>query len=112
MEHSVLMAEVDPAEELLHEGFDGDGVELATIAARVHVFLQVFVHVFEYEHKFVFRMDNVVEGDDVFVLQFLHKADFTDGSAGCAFFAVEVNLFEGNEFAGLSITTFEDLRAH
>ena len=93
MEHAVLVAEVDSAEELLHEGFDGYGVELATVAARVHVFLQVFVHVFEYEHEFVFGVDNIVEGNDVFVLQFLHKADFTDGSAGCAFFAVEVDLF-------------------
>jgi hypothetical protein len=66
------VAEGDAAEELLHEGFDGDVVELATVAARVHVLFEVLVHVFEDEHELVFGVDDVVEGDDVFVLEFFH----------------------------------------
>lgn len=109
MEHTILVAEVDSSEQLLHEGFDGHGVELATVAARVHVFLQIFVHVFKHEHEFVFGVDYVVEGDDVFVLEFLHQADFADGCTRGPFFAVEVNFFESDKFAGLPVATFEDL---
>lgn len=109
VQDAVLVAEVDPTEELLHKGFDGGGVELAAVAARVHVFLQIFVHVFKDQHELVFRVDDIVEGDNVFVLQFLHKADFTDRGTRRSFFTVEVDFFKSNEFAGLSIATFEDL---
>lgn len=43
------------------------------------------------------------------MFKLLHEGDFTDGGARRAFLAVEVDLFEGDEFAGLPITTFEDL---
>jgi hypothetical protein len=82
---------------------------LATVAARIHVFLQIFVHVFKDEHEFVFGVDYVVEGDDVFVLEFLHQADFADGRTRRPFFAVKVNFFESDKFAGLPVATFEDL---
>lgn len=52
-----------------------------------------------------------MEGDDVFMFELFHEGDFADGGAGCAFFAVEVDLFEGDEFACLPIATFEDLMA-
>ena len=93
MQNAILVAEVDAAEELLHEGFDGHGVKLTAVAAAVHVFLQVFVHVFENEHEFVFGVDNIMEGDDVFVLELFHEADFANGRAGGAFFAIEVDFF-------------------
>lgn len=54
-------------------------------------------------------MDDVVEGDDVFMFELFHEGDFTDGGAGRAFLAVEVDLFEGDEFASLPVATFEDL---
>jgi len=54
-------------------------------------------------------VDDIVEGDNVFVFELFHEGDFADGGAGGAFFAVEVDFFEGDEFAGLPIATFEDL---
>ena len=90
------MAKGNTLEELVHEGFDGDVVELTAVSTGVHVFLEVFVHVFEDEHEFVFGVDDVVEGDDVFVFELFHEGDLADGGGGCAFFRVEVDLFEGN----------------
>ena len=109
VQDAVFVAEGDALEELVHEGFDGDVVELAAGAPAVHVFFEVFVHVFEDEHEFVFRVDDVVQGDDVFVLELFHEGDFADGCAGGAFFAVEVDFFEGDQFSGLSIASLEDL---
>ena len=106
----VFVAEGDSLEELVHEGFDGDIIELTALAAGIHEFLKVFVHVFEDEHEFVFGVDDVVEGDDVFVLEFFHEGDFADGGGGGAFFAVEVDFFEGDEFTGLAVAAFEDGR--
>ena len=77
----------------MHERFDGDEVELATLAAGVHVLFEVLVHVLKDEHKLVFCMDDVVEGNDVFVLQLLHEGNFADGGARSAFFTVEVDFF-------------------
>ena len=37
VQHAVLVAEGDAPEELVGEGFDGRGVELGVVAARVHV---------------------------------------------------------------------------
>lgn len=109
VEDAVVVAEGDALQELVHEGFDGDVVELAAGAAAVHVFFEVLIHVFEDEHEFVFGVDDVVQGDDVFVFELFHQGDFADGGAGGAFFAVEVDFFEGDEFVGLSVATFEDL---
>lgn len=50
-----------------------------------------------------------MEGDDVFMFELFHEGDFANGGAGCAFFAVEVDFFEGDEFPCLPIPTFEDL---
>lgn len=46
------------------------------------------------------------------MLQLLHKRDLADGSAWRAFFAVEVDFFERNEFTGLPIPAFENLMIH
>ena len=54
-------------------------------------------------------MDDIVQGNYVLVFELFHKRDFADGSAGCALFAVEVNFFQGDEFACLTVTPFEDL---
>ena len=93
----------------MHKGFDCDVVELAARIAGVHEFFEVLVHIFEDEHEFVFGVDDVVEGDDVVVLELLHQGYFADGGAGGAFFAVEVDFFEGDELAGLAIAAFENL---
>ena len=109
VEDAVVVAEGDALEELMHEGFTGDEVQAAAIAAGIHVLLEVFVHVFEDEHEFVFGVDDVVERDNVFVLELFHEGDFADGGGGGAFFAVEVDFFEGDELAGLAVAAFEDL---
>lgn len=88
MEHAILVAECNSLEQLIHERLDGDVVELATIAARVHVLFQVLVHILEHEHQLVFRMDHIVERDDVFMFELLHEGDLTNGSAGCSLFAI------------------------
>lgn len=110
MQDAVLVAKGDALEELVHEGFDGHVVELTALAARVHELLEVFVHVFEDEHELVLGVNDVVEGDDVFMLELFHEGNFADGGGGGAFFAVEVDFFEGDEFAGLAVATLEDGR--
>lgn len=62
-------------------------------AECVHIFLEVFVHVFEYEHEFLVCVDDVAEVDDVVVFEFFHEGDFADGGGGCSFFVVEVDFF-------------------
>lgn len=60
MEDAVVVAEGDALQELVHEGLDGDEVELTTRAARVHKLLEVLVHVFEDEHQLVLRVNDIV----------------------------------------------------
>ena len=79
VEDAVFVAEGDALQELVHEGFDGDEVQGAVVAAAVHVFLQVLVHVFEDEHEFVFCVDDIVEGDYVLVFELFHERDFANG---------------------------------
>jgi hypothetical protein len=43
------------------------------------------------------------------VFEFFHEGDFADGGGGCAFFAVEVDFFEGDELACLAVAAFENL---
>jgi hypothetical protein len=62
-------------------------------AVCVHVFFEIFVHVFEDEHEFLVGVDDVAEVDDVVVFEFFHEGDFADGCGGCSFFVVEVDFF-------------------
>ena len=73
VEDSVCVAEVNAFEELVHEGFDGYGVQSSAIALCVHVLLEIFVHVVEDEHEFVFGVDDIMEADDILVLQLFHQ---------------------------------------
>ena len=77
----VFVAEGDASEELVHEGLDGGGVECSSVAAGVHIFLQVLVHVLEDEHELVLGVDDIVQRDDVLVLELLHQGDLADGGA-------------------------------
>lgn len=108
VQDAVFVAKSDAVQELVHEGFDGEVVELAAGAARVHEFLEVLVHVFEDEHEFVVGVDDVVEGDDVLMLELFHEGDFADGGGGGAFFAIEVDFLQGDEFTGLAVAALED----
>ena len=110
MEDSIVVAESDTAEQLVHEGLDGDGIEHATLAPGVHVFLQVLVHELEDQHELVLGVDDIVEADYVLVLKLLHKRNLTDGSAGGTLFGIEVDLLESNKLARLAVAAFEDLR--
>ena len=51
-------------------------------------------------------MYDIVEGDDVFMLEFFHQTDLSDGSGRGALFGVEVDLFQSDQFASLSVSSF------
>lgn len=109
VQDAVFVAEGNSLEKLVHEGFDGDVVKLTASAAGIHVFLQILIHVFKDQHELVLGVDDIVEGDNVIMLQLLHERDLADGCGWCAFFRVQMNLFECDEFARLAITSFEHL---
>ena len=73
VEDAIFMTECNSLEELVHERFDCDVVELAPVPAGVHVLFEVFVHIFKYKHQFVFRVDDIVERDDIFVFELFHQ---------------------------------------
>ena len=50
-----------------------------------------------------------MQRDYVLVFELFHEGDFTDGGAGGALLAVKVDLFQGDKFACLAVTPFEDL---
>ena len=54
-------------------------------------------------------MDDIVQGYYVFVFELFHKRDFADSGARSALFAVQVNFFQGDEFACLAVASFKDL---
>ena len=110
VEDAILVAEGDAPKELVHERLDGDIVQLPAVAIGVHVLLQVLVHVLEDEHQFVFRVDDIVEGDDALVLQLLHQRDLADGRRRRSLLRVKVDLLQGHHLAGLAIPSLEDLR--
>ena len=60
MEHTIFVAKGNALEELVHEGFDGDVVQLTAGAAGVHVLLEVFIHIFEDEHELVLGVYDIV----------------------------------------------------
>lgn len=107
VENTVLMAEVDSLEKLVHEALDCSGLEGTTFAISVHVPLKIAIHVLEHQHELVLSVDDVVEGDDVFVLELFHERDFTDSCGGCALFGIEVYFLQSDELAGLAIAAFE-----
>ena len=109
MQDTVLVAEIDALEQLIHEGLDRRGLKRASFAVVVHVSLQVSIHVLEDKHKLILGVYHVVQSDNVLVLQFLHERDFTNGGRRRAFFRVEVDFLESNEFASLTVPPFEDL---
>jgi len=109
MQHSVIVAEGDTPQELLHERLDGDGIQLSVLSSRIHILLQVLVHVLEYQHEFVFRVDDVVQGDYVLMPQLFHQGDFSDGCRRCSFLRIEMYFFECHQLAILPVSAFEDL---
>ena len=109
VQHAVLVAKVDPLEELIHEGLDRHGLQGAPLAVRVHVLLKVAVHVLKHQHEFVLGVDDVVQANDVLVLELFHEGNLADRGRGSALFGVEVDFLEGDQLAGLSVATFENL---
>lgn len=43
------------------------------------------------------------------MFELFHKRDFANSCARSTFFAIQVDLFKGNELARLAVTSFEDL---
>lgn len=109
VENSVLVAKGDPLQQLVHEGPDRDVVQLAAGAARVHVFLQIFIHILEHEHEFVLGVDDVMEGDDVLVLELFHQRNLTDGGRRRALLGIQMDLLEGHQLTRLTISPFKNL---
>ena len=54
------MAKSNALEELVHEGFDSDVVQLPAGTTGVHILLEVLVHVFKNEHELVLGVYDVV----------------------------------------------------
>ena len=102
------MTECSALEELVHEAPDSAGIKSSTIAMGIHILLQVPLAVLEDENEFGLCVDNIVEADDVYVLQFFHKRDFADGGRWSAFFRIEVNLFESDDFICRARATLRD----
>jgi len=108
VEHSVCMAVVDTLEQLMHKRFDGDWVQCSPIALRIHVFLQILIHIFEDKHELILSVNDIVEAKKVLVLQFFHQRDLTYGCRWRAFLRVEMNFLQRNQFPSLSISSFEN----
>lgn len=109
MQDSVLVAEIDALEELVHERLDRRGLERAAFAVGVHVSLQIAVHVFKHKHQLVLGVNNIVKSDNVLVLELLHQRDFPDGGRGRALLGIEVNFLESNQLSGLAVSPFKHL---
>ena len=56
-----MRTEVYALEQLVHERFDDNGVECATVSVGVHILLKIFVHVFEDEHKLILGVNDIVK---------------------------------------------------
>jgi hypothetical protein len=110
VEDAGVVAECYSLHQLVHERLDGDGIQSAPVAPRVHVPLQVLIHELEHQHQLVLRVDDVVQQDDVLVAELLHKGDLADGRGGRAFLGVEVDLLEGYELACLAVAALEHLQ--
>lgn len=111
VEDSILVAEVDAPQQLVHEGLDGGGLQRTPVAVGVHVLLQVAVHKLEDEHELVLGVDDVVEGDYVLVFQLLHERNLADRGRRRAFFRVEMDFLESDELTRLTVASLEDLYA-
>ena len=62
--------------------------------AVVHVLLEIHFSVLEDERERPRRVDDVVQGDDVGVLQVLQKRDLSNGRARGSFFMLQANLLQ------------------
>ena len=62
--------------------------ELASISLRVHILLEILVHVLKHQHQLVLCVDDIMQGDYVLVAKLLHKRYLADGSRGRPFLRV------------------------
>ena len=44
----------------------------SSVAVGIHVLLEISIHVLEDEHELVLGVDDIVQGEDVFVLELFH----------------------------------------
>ena len=109
VQDAILVTESNALQELIHEGFDGRVVELAVVSSRIHILLQVLVHILKHQHELVLRVDDIVERNNVLVLELFHQRDLADRRRRCALLGVEVDLLEGDELTRLTVPTLEDL---
>ena len=105
MQHSILVAEGCTHEELVHETTNGVGVEGTTIAVCVHILFEITLAVFEDEDKFSFRVDDIIETDNVDMLEFLHEGDLTNRSGWGTLLSIKVYFLQSDDFICCSGTT-------
>ena len=103
----ILMTECGSLEKLIHEAPDSHGVQCTAFTMRVHVFFQILIAILEYENEFGFRMDDIVKPDDVDVFKLFHEGDLTDRCRWSAFFGIQMNLLERNDFVCSSGATLQ-----
>lgn len=85
-------------EKLVHEAANDFGVESATIAMLIHIFLQILLAEFEDEDELRLAVDDIVEAHDVGMLELLHQGDLTNCCGWRPFLCIQVNLLECHNF--------------
>jgi len=98
MENLILMAEGCALEQLEHEAAYGHLIQCAAVSVLIHVLLEILFTKFENENQFRLSVNDVVESNDVDMTQLLHERNFADGGGRGAFFCIEVNLLQGDDF--------------
>lgn len=105
VQHSVRMAVRCALEKLIHERANSVGMQCTTFPTCVHVFLEILVAKFEYEHELGLGVDDVVKSQDVDVLQLLQERDLPDRGTGGAFLSIEMDFFQRDDFVCYSRAT-------
>ena len=105
MKYAILMAEGSPFKKLEHEASDSIGIKSTSLAMGVHVTFEILVAELEDEYQFCFRMDHVVQADDVDVLEFLHERDLSYSSRWCALLRIEMDLLQSDNLIGRTRST-------
>lgn len=100
MQYAVLMTESCPFEELKHEASDCGRIESTSLAVCVHVPLEILVAELKDENQFRFRMDNIVQSDDVDMLKLFHKRDLTNSGRRRALLCIQMDFLQSHNLIG------------
>jgi hypothetical protein len=98
MEDSVLVTKRNTFTKLMHKASDSIGLQSTSFSMRIHIPFQILFAKLEYQHQFRFGVNDVMQSDNVRVSKFLHEGDFTNCGGRRAFFSIEMNLLESDNF--------------